>query len=164
MSGIKKMSVRHDQILEWLLQNPDRKMRDCAMHFGISQPWLSQIVHSDAFQAKYRERCAELEVLALHTVNDKLNNVVALTLEKVEEHVAHGAPSEKFLTDVMATGLKAAGYGNTTILKAEHNHQHVHVSAEKLEEARRRAEERRRGTTPQKIEHEALPALAGAAE
>ena len=56
MPGIKKVSIKHEAILDFLLAHPLVKMRDVARHFEVSQTWLSLIIHSDAFQRLLRQR------------------------------------------------------------------------------------------------------------
>lgn len=57
---IKKCSLRHEAILEYLIANPTASMGEVAAAFEVSQPWLSVIVNSDAFLALREERKDEL--------------------------------------------------------------------------------------------------------
>lgn len=50
--GVQKISVKHTEIMNFMLMNPTQKLADVAKHFGYTQPWLSCIIHSEAFQAQ----------------------------------------------------------------------------------------------------------------
>jgi hypothetical protein len=108
---------------------------------GYTQPWLTQIVHSDMFQAKYQERCQEVGVAAVHTIKSRLVAVGMLALEKTEERLTSGAASERFVTDTTKNVLSALGY-SADVKIAPQLHQHLHVDAEVLNAARERASQR----------------------
>jgi len=44
---------RHEAVLEWLLENPARRLYDCARETGYSPSHLSRIVNSPDFRARY---------------------------------------------------------------------------------------------------------------
>ncbi len=50
---IKKLNYRHEGVLRWLVENPHRKLQDCAAELGYSPSWLSNIINSQAFKAEY---------------------------------------------------------------------------------------------------------------
>ena len=51
---IKKLGWWHTAIMEWMLANPDKTLRECAENFDVTQPWLSSVINSDLFQEDNR--------------------------------------------------------------------------------------------------------------
>ena len=45
---------RHTAVLAWLLENPHRKLYECAAEMGYSPSQVSRIVNSPDFQRHYR--------------------------------------------------------------------------------------------------------------
>ena len=50
MAEIARLNTTHEMLMNWLVCNPEKSLRECADHFGYTQSWLSQIIHSDIFQ------------------------------------------------------------------------------------------------------------------
>lgn len=139
MYNLMRLNHRHEQIINWMIVNPHRNLGECAKHFNYTPGWLSQVVHSDIFQARYRQRAAEVGSVAVHTIANKLNGVAALALEKAEERLRAGIASERFLGETMASTLKMLGYGAPSPLQpltSNEVHNHVHLHAEDIREAR----------------------------
>ena len=42
--GVQKLSVKHTDVMNFMLANPLVKLADVARHFGMTQPWLSCII------------------------------------------------------------------------------------------------------------------------
>ncbi|HSW65396.1 MAG TPA: hypothetical protein VLH56_19115 [Dissulfurispiraceae bacterium] len=135
--------------MDWLVLNPDRTLKECAQYFGYTPAWLSQIIHSDMFQALYRERSNAAGEIATHTIAAELGGlthaVIAKSLEKIENNQA----SERFLGQVLDTTLDALGYGakptgNPGIIN-------VQVNAQTILESQERAARLREGTTQAKV-------------
>lgn len=106
---ILSLSNRHEAILEALIAHPHRTHGDIARMLGYTDAWFSIIIHSDVFQARYRERMAgvydetqagireKLEAVA-HCALDKLGNVVATTQD------------EKLVADIADKTLHRLGF------------------------------------------------------
>jgi len=157
MHQLQDLSHRHQGIIDWLVMNPDKSLGDCAAFFNYSQTWLSQIVHSDMFQAAYQEQCRARHTLAVHTITSEMGGLAALAIEKTREKLEIGGPSERFLGDTLRTSLQALGYGggngngngNTSPVN-------IHVDARTIIAARERAAGLLEGTTEVKISREFL--------
>jgi len=164
MPAIQKLSHRHDAIIDWLITNPDKSQGDCAAFFGYSQPWLSQIIHSDAFQMVYRQRCEEKGMIATHTIVAKMAGIAALALDSIEKRIVNGQATERLLTDSTKMALQGLGYldgGEVPGSIQYHSHQHVHLeNKEALQAARERALAGKNGQSAPKNE---IPAAREAA-
>lgn len=138
--GPARLNHRHEQMLNWMLCNPDRPLSELARDFGYSPSWVNIVVNSDAFQAKYQEMCAELQLECVHTLKAKLTGATVQVIDKITERLEGkgGQPSEKFLIDSSRTLLTAMGFGAkpTAVESSQHIHQHLHVQAGDLTRAR----------------------------
>ena len=135
---LQKLSHRHDAIAEWLVCNPDKTQRDCAAFFKYTEPWMSQLIHSDMFQALYVKLCEERQVLAVHSVSAKMSAAAALALDRTIERLEAGAqPTDRFLTDTTNGLLDKLGYGKPEA--PTQTHQHLHLTADDLRDAANRA-------------------------
>jgi hypothetical protein len=135
---LKSITYRHEAIARWLLCNPDRSLGDCAKEFKYTQSWLTQIIHSDMFQACYQGMAQELGEDAIHTMKGRLTAVALKTLDRVEEKL-DSEPSERFLTDTQKSVFEALGYSSRQPEPSRHEHLHVTVPADVLVAARERA-------------------------
>lgn len=89
VNQIQSLSNKHEAILQHMLANPAQKLSEVAAAFQVSQPWLSVIIHSDAFQRQLRER---QDAVFHHTVlplRDKMQAIAHKAMDKILE-----APAE----------------------------------------------------------------------
>ncbi len=147
MVEIARINHRHEQIINWLIANPDKPLGACAAEFGYTQAWLSQVIHSDAFQAVYRSRATELGELVTHTLKDRITAVALLAMDRSEKLLELGIGSERFVADIAKTTLGALGM--PTVSNGSANGQQVQVNIlvnkETLEASHRAAQEKRFG-------------------
>lgn len=140
-AGIQKVSIKHEAILNHLLENPTQSLREVAGSFGISQAWLSCIIHSDAFQAKLRERQDTVfHHTVVATIKDKAALVAHATLDKLAEQIPF-INDAKQLTETADKILGRLGYGGSNAsagVTVNVNNNQLHVDRALLEEARER--------------------------
>lgn len=138
MSAIPISSInhRHEQIINWLIANPHLSLGECARTFNYTQNWLSQVIHSDMFQAIYRRRVEEEGGLVVHTMANKLTGLAAAVVDKTLERIEMGLASERFLSDTTETVLGALGYSAKALPQQAQQHLHVHLTPEDLVQAR----------------------------
>lgn len=138
MPGLRRLKPKHEAIMDWILTNPERPLRDAAEAFGVSQNWISFLVNSDLFSARLRERRAQIEGLIGHTIVDRLKVVAHMGLGSMIDRMERGVASERMIVDATRMALQSLGY--TTPQQPEpQRHIHLHVSADELREARERA-------------------------
>ena len=104
---LKGLSYRHEALLNWFDLNPDKSMTEGAQELGYTLPWVSQIYHSDMFQAELGKRRSLRESEVIRGSLDKIGRKV---LTKIEEHLDEEEVSEKFLTETAAMALDRLGY------------------------------------------------------
>jgi hypothetical protein len=139
---LEGLNHRHEQIVNWLVCNPDRSLGECAAFFGYTRPWITSIVHSDMFQMVYQARCREVGVVAVHGMVERLTTVAGMALDETERRLKEGQVSERGLGEVLNMALKATGYLREEKPAEKHQHLHLFVDATSLREARERAASR----------------------
>jgi len=113
---IRRLNFSHEAVARWLLENPDLDLGDCAAAFGYTRGWLSIIIHSDAFQAKYRELQTAADALVITDIPAKLRGVASLALDGLADQVAAAVEDKSvaprnFLLQTSEALLSKLGYG-----------------------------------------------------
>jgi len=108
---IAEMSFSHHAIIDWMLSNPDALLADCAKAFGYTQPWLSTIIHSDAFKAEFSRRRGQLDEHIAHGIHAKMAAVSKKALDHLEE-LLDGADTldPRLVLDIADRTLHRQGY------------------------------------------------------
>jgi len=109
MAEIQRVSHTHEQIINWLLLNPEKSLRQCADHFGYSQSWLSQIIHSDIFQASLQARQEGVFTRVANDIPAKLKGLADVAIEKLGEALERSEDGE-FALDVFDKTMHRLGY------------------------------------------------------
>lgn len=104
-----RLSHTHEQIINWLVLNPDRSMRECADSFGYTQSWLSTLVRSDLFQAALAERQHAVALRVVQSIPQKLAAVTDIALDKLADMVQVSEDPE-FILDAADKALHRMGY------------------------------------------------------
>jgi hypothetical protein len=106
-------------VARWLLENPDRSLGECSRELGYTQPWLSQLIHSDSFQAHLRSLHDGADALVLQDIPSKLRGLAARALdglaEQLEQAVELGEHEpmlqREFIKETAEMALHRLGYG-----------------------------------------------------
>lgn len=105
-----RLSITHEAVMDWLLVNPGKgQMRLCAEYFGFTRAWLSSMVHSDAFQAKLRDKQEEHQKTNIIPLRDQINGVAQRAVERLGEKV-EVIEDPRVLMDVADKMLHRLGY------------------------------------------------------
>ena len=103
------LSHRHEMLLNWLVLNPDKTLRECADHFGWTQSWLSSIIHSDIFQSALRQKQQDIAVRVAGSIPEKLRAAADIGVEKLAAHLEKSEDPE-FILDATDKILHRMGY------------------------------------------------------
>ncbi len=140
---IKKVSIKHEEIMNFMLANPILPVGEVAAHFGVTFPWLSTIIHSDAFQDRLKKKQEELfDCAVLQTVPEKVEAATQVTLDAYLEKVPTLTADQ--LISAQDKLLNRLGYGTkngnglTIGANSQVNVQMNQVSGDILKEARDR--------------------------
>jgi len=137
MPEIQNMSIRHEAILHYLMAHPTEKLGDVARYFGVTQPWLSQIIHSDIFQARLRE---QTDIAFHHTVlplREKMMAAANIAMDKLIETLPNETET-RVLSSVSEGLLDRLGFGTKVTPPPPNGGVNVTVNVlrSELEEAR----------------------------
>lgn len=141
---IKKLSWWHESIIDWMLLNPQGRLADAAVHFTVTQAWLSIIVNSDLFRARLTIRRAEMANEVGSTVIEKLSGIAGQALESIAEKIEKEKTKIPLgeLRETATMALEALGYGAKSAGPQNANVYNfngpTHVSRDVLESARQR--------------------------
>lgn len=109
---LKDLNHRHEGIAHWLMANPDKNMGDCARALGYTQAWLSQVIHTDAFQAYYQRLLEDYVDDRVRPLRDKINNIAHKACGALEDQL--DTPEfipPKDLASIADRALQRLGYG-----------------------------------------------------
>jgi hypothetical protein len=112
--GIAKVRYSHDAMIDLMIAQPSLKQNDLAAMFDRSPAWISNVVNSDAFQARYHERREELiDPEIMFSIKERINAVASVSLQKVLEKLSNGLPvSDDFALRSAKLATDALGYGS----------------------------------------------------
>jgi hypothetical protein len=81
---IAKVNHWHERLADWLIANPDKPLSEAAKAFNKTQPWISTVIHSHAFEDYFRLRSEAYSASVL----DKAAGVAGQALEALGERLA----------------------------------------------------------------------------
>jgi transcriptional regulator with XRE-family HTH domain len=83
---IQKVNYSHDGMINLIIAHRGISQNQIAQHFGYSASWVSQVMSSDAFQARLAERAAEIEDPTIRaTVEEGLKGLITRSMEIIKE-------------------------------------------------------------------------------
>lgn len=135
MAQIESVSHTHDQVMNWLVLNPEKYLRECADHFGYTQSWLSTLIHSDVFQAKLKERQDSVFTHVMQDIPEKLRGLADIAIDQLGTQLESNT-DKNYSLDAFEKILKTAGYGVAKSSAPIQNNNVFMVSREALSSAR----------------------------
>ena len=108
--GPKELAPVHVQMLDWICANPHKSYGELAAVFGYTPGWVSQVIHSDAFQALLAERQTEMFGDIRLTVKDRVMGLAHESLKRLTEKVSTENDTDK-IANAADIALKALGFG-----------------------------------------------------
>lgn len=114
-NAIAKMRYSHDAMVDMIVANPWISQAELAVNFGYTEGWVSQVIASDAFQAKLSERKGELVDPTLRaTIEERFKGLVARSLDilmrKLEKPI--DKIDDETALRAVEVGARALGYGS----------------------------------------------------
>lgn len=110
-TGVQVMQLthRHESIMNWMLVNPEKSLRECADYHGVTQGWLSSLVHTDLFQLTLKERQVSIQAKIADSIPAKLRTVADVGLEKLTTMV-EDSEDPRFILDATDKILHRMGF------------------------------------------------------
>jgi len=106
---LQRVSHTHEMVINWLVLNPEKSLRECADTFGYTQPWLSTLIHSDLFQSRLRARQEQIASRVTSSIPEKLQAITDIALDKLGDVLAKSEDPE-YILDVADRALHRMGY------------------------------------------------------
>jgi len=134
---LQDLSYRHEAILDWLILNPAKSQRECALALGYTEAWLSQVINSNLFQARLAMLQQEKRECGIFTIAEKLAGLADAAIEKTIKSVEVSA-DPAFVLSAAEVALKRLGYGAkvpTPVSATQVNHTTIIATQEGLREA-----------------------------
>ena len=128
---IAKINYSHDAMINLIIADPGISQNAIAARFGYSATWVSQVMASDAFQARLAERSKELvDPQIRQSVELNFKAMVIRSQELLMEKLR--APAEMVPDQLVLRALelssRAAGYGaREQVQPAPQISMHVHL-------------------------------------
>ncbi len=136
--NLKKLSVNHNAIADWLIANPGRGQQGlCAEEFGITQSWLSTLINQDAFQSLLKNKQSDIFDEVIVPLKDKIAGVAHRSVEKLGE-ILDTTNDGRLVKDISDSMIKALGYGQEHKPGVTINNTTLTINQIALQEARHR--------------------------
>lgn len=112
MGRLKKLSYTHDSMIDLVITNPGLSQQQIAAHFGYSPAWISNVMASDAFQARLAARREEvIDPVIRATMEERVKALVLRSIEVLQEKLEKPAVSDTVALRAFELGAKAMGMG-----------------------------------------------------
>lgn len=114
MAEIATLSHRHVAIVDYLLAHPQIRLGEVAQHFGYTQAWLSQIIHSDAFQNMLKEKEGAIFHHTVMPLREKMLATAHIAMDKLVDML----PGSIDIREVQSVGdsmLDRLGFGSKPV-------------------------------------------------
>src|SRR5271155_4308879 len=112
--GISQVRYTHDDMVDTIIANPCVTQNELAARYGYSASWVSQVLTSDAFQARLHQRKDELTDPTIKaTIKERFEAMVRRSLEILEQKLNKPADqvSDQLVLQTLGLTSRAAGYG-----------------------------------------------------
>lgn len=132
----------YDAIIDWMLLNPDKDLKDCAVALKRNYNTLNDIARSDIFKARLATRRHEYNQHLSAKIGEATQNVALAALNEIANRITTNAAAipTVVLKDVMDTALERMGYGvkpiGPAVTVVNNDNRTVGVSADVLREAK----------------------------
>lgn len=111
-SSICKVSYTHQDMIDFIIANPQVSQGALAARYGYSQSWICQVMQSDAWQSLAAKRRAELvDPALLSTIDERFRALTVRSLERLMEKLDAPQVSDNVVLKAVELGAKAMGVG-----------------------------------------------------
>lgn len=117
---LKKVSYTHDAMIELIIEKGSGpggiSQKEIAAHFGYTEGWISQVMASDAFQARMAARKDQIVDPALKaTIEERFRALAIRSLEVLQQRLALSSVSDTVALRCAELGAKALGIGGHAV-------------------------------------------------
>jgi len=110
-NAIARVKYSHDAMIDMIIANPAISQGMLAANFGYTQAWVSQVINSDAFQARLAMRKEELvDPGILASIEERFKGLIHQSVTVIGDKLAATQNADLAL-GTLAVMTKAMGYG-----------------------------------------------------
>jgi len=122
---VKKVSITHDNIIDFVISRPSASYREIARVFSYSPEGIGIICRSDSFKARLQVRKAELvDPLITQSLEERFSGLAHASIDILQEKLRDSADPKLALAVLDSTtraraaeyGARNPGGGNTTFV------------------------------------------------
>lgn len=107
-----KVSYTHEGMIDLIIMHPEMSQGQLAAHFGYSEPWISNILASDAFQAQLAKRREEIvDPVLKATMEERCRALVIRSQEVLMKKLSQPVVSDVVALKAYELGCKSIGIG-----------------------------------------------------
>jgi hypothetical protein len=112
MGVLQKCSYTHDALIDLIIEQPQLDQNKLAAHFGYTPGWISNILASDAFQAKMALRREEvIDPFIRATIEERFRALVIRSLYVLQTKLNGSQVSDNVALRAAELGAQAHGIG-----------------------------------------------------
>lgn len=112
MGALGKTSYTHDDMIDFILKNPSVTQRQLAARYGYSESWVSNIMASDAWKAKFAKRRDEIiSPDLILTVTQRMEALAQRSLQRIMDELDKPSCSPNVMLKAAELGAKSLGLG-----------------------------------------------------
>jgi hypothetical protein len=114
-SRVAKLRYSHEAMIDVIIAEPGIKQNEIAAKFGVTVPWISRIIGSDAFQGALAKRREELtDPFLVATIEERMQGVAMQSLDVIAEKLALPTITLDGAMKAFDITAKAMGFGAKT--------------------------------------------------
>ena len=108
---IAKVRYSHDAMIDLIIAKPTITQQELGLAFDYTEPWISRVIGSDAFQARLAERKAELVDPAIAaSIENRIQGLAVQSLDILADKLQSGKSADLALKVAEMT-TKSLGFG-----------------------------------------------------
>lgn len=107
-NGLKKLTYKHEAMVDLILQEPTVSYKELAEIFGLSEGWIQRVACSDAFQSRLAERKAQLiDPIISRSLNERLRGVTVRAIDIINDKLSGDDASAAYAIDALGIATTA---------------------------------------------------------
>ncbi len=108
-----KLNWWYESVADWMLANPDKTLKDCALVFDVTPTWVYTLTKSRPFIDYLDSRRQVYNTLLATGIVEKYTAVAEIAIDHLAERLVETGPalSAKTLSEIADTTMARLGYG-----------------------------------------------------